>query len=208
MRLPSEYAAELRSTSDPVVRGRLTNELAGSARLLVVRSMRKICARHGAAEDAEDGAQELVPKLVERIVADRVPPRRGEEDSYLQRCARNAARDILEGKGLYKHRRYRALWPGDEGSTEPLTATEREAEHARMLGIVRDALAELHDTYREVIEAHDLRKLPLREIAEQWVEQGRASNLQKALQNVQAAHSRGMRALRERVRQRLEEAEG
>lgn len=171
--------------------------------------MRKICARHGAADDAEDEAQQLVHQLVERMVAGRVPPRRGEEDSYLQRSARNAARDILAGKGLYKHRRYEAgFWRGDAESIEPFATPEREAEHAHMRELVRDALAELHDTYRAVIEAHDLRKIPLRELAEQWVAQGRASNMQKALQNVQAAHSRGIRALRELVRTRLEEAEG
>ena len=205
MRLPSEYAAELRSTSDPARLAKLRNELAGSARTLVVRSMRRICARHGATADAEDKAQELVVELVKRIVQGRVPPRQGDEDRYLQRCARNAALDVLAGKGVYKHRRYRALLPGDEPRADPFLQAEREAEHARLHAVVREAMDELHATYREVIEAHRYRGVPLHAIAEQWVEQGRASTLPKAKQNVHAAHSRGMRVLRELVQRRLEE---
>lgn len=207
MRLPSEYAAELRSTSDPAARERLTNELARSTRTEVVRSIRKVCTRHGAAADAEDGAQELVPKLVERIASGREPPRPGEESGYIERAALNKARDILKGKGIHKHRLYQPFSLDDEPSVEPLATTESEAERAQWLELVRETLPALGERYREVIEAHDFYGVPLNAIAEQWVAKGRAETLQKAKQNVQQAHSRGTKMLRELVRQRLANAE-
>ena len=207
VRLPNEYAAELRSTSDPATRGRLANELARSTRTLVVRSIRVICARHGAEQDAEDGAQELVPKLVDRMVRGEEPPRPGEEVPYIRESAKNKARDILRGKGIHKHRRYEPLTQGDEPRVDPLTTVESETEQAEMIELMRDLLGELNETHREVIEAHRFRRVPLIAIAQQWFSQGRASSLQKAKQNVQATHSRALKVLRELAQKRRAETE-
>lgn len=203
--MPSEIAADLRASPATGKPERLREELAASVHRLVLRVMQKRCAPHGAGADAEDGAQELALKLFERIAEGEVPPRPGEEEPYLQRCARHRAVDILKGKGVYQHRKYGEFAQEDVEATNDVATLEAEAELARHREVVREVVGALHETYREVIEAHDFRGVPLTEIADQWLAQGRATTLAKARQNVQKAHSNAVKRLRALVLARLEE---
>lgn len=205
MLLPSEYAAQLRECDDPAERPAIENALASSARRLLLRVINAICGPSAAAE-AEDGAQSIVLDVVGRIIAGTVPPRYGEEDSYLQRCGRNEGRKILSGSGRrYQHRRFGPPAPNDEATEDPF-GQERPLDDLDLrIAALKEVFPQLHDRYREVIEAHHFRGLQLKTIAEQWHRDGQAETLEKAVYVVQKAHQNAIKRLRVLIQERMRE---
>lgn len=206
MRLPSEIAAELRAQPGLSPPSRLHEELAGAIHRLVERTIHKACSRQGAQSDAEDATQELALRLYERLANAEIPPQPGREDPYLQRAARNKARDILKGKGKkFRHRHVQPLADEPSQALDPFGSADDESRRATLATRLQTALGRLSETHREVIEAYDLRGVPLTEIAEQWYQDGRADSRIKARQNVQKAHSLAIKRLRLLVGQETEE---
>lgn len=205
VRLPSEIAAELRARPNASPPSRLHDELAGAIHALVARTMQKTCTRVGAQAEAEDATQELALKLYQRLAAAEIPPQPGREDPYLQRAARNKAKDILKGKGVFRHRRDRPLEVELFGGHDAFASGEHEALMAKRQAWLHAALGSMSEAHREVIEAYDLRGVPLTEIAEQWYQDGRAETRAKARQNVQKTHSLAIKRLRVLVGHRAPE---
>ena len=198
----SDITAQLRAASDPAERTHLTNELAGAARDRIISIITGRCVGVVSVGDIEDAAQELVIKLVALVADGKV--RSGGEENFVSRSAANRATDLLRRRGVAV-RRSRGFAPDEAPLDDPFATAERKAELAEMTDLLQRALDDLHGTYREVIVAHRFHGVPLKTIAAQWVEDGRAETQAKAEQNVHQAHCRGLNALRRWVERHREE---
>lgn len=203
MKPPSEIAAQLRELPDSEPRKPLEDALARSLRSWLQRELKKRCFRAGVTADLEDEAHELFLKLFENIRTGTPPPQHGREDAYVVRTAHNKANDMLKGKGRFGFRKH--LDPS--GSVPEVTSGrthEDEIESAELASILRETIAELHPTYREVLQAHYFEQTPLVDIARQWHEAGRADTYKKAKQNVDKAASNGRKRLRVLLAEKLD----
>lgn len=192
---PSEIAVQLRELPDTKPRKPLEDELARSLRSWLQRELKKRCSRAGVTADLEDATHELFLKLFENIRTGTEPPRHGREDAYVVRTAHNKANDILKGKGRFGFRKHLDSPDSIPRATSGQTH-EDELESAELAAVLREAIEDLHPTYREVLQAHYFEDTPLVDIARQWHESGRADTYEKAKQNVQKAASNGRKRLR------------
>lgn len=203
MKPPSEIAAQLRELPSSEPREPLEDELARSLRSLLYRVLSTSCTRAGVTADLDDATHELFLKLFDRIRTGEEPPRHGQEDQYVQRTARNKANDILKGKGRFGFRKHLETPDSIPRATSGRTH-EDAVETAEVAAVLREAIEDLHPTYREVLQAHYFDATPLVDIARQWHASGRADTYEKAKQNVQKAASNGRKRLRVLIAEKLE----
>lgn len=208
MSLVSEAAARLRDCRDLAQRERLRNELAVAVAAVVAREVKRATRTRGLTiAEGDEANQELTAKLVAKLEAGGPSPRHGEEDAYVCRAARHGVLDQLAGKGKYKYRTYERPPVGDAsfGSYRSADNPFDALAAADQVALVRECLADLNETRRDVVYATAFEGIPSVELAQRWFEEGRADSLKKAKQNVDAIRSRGLRELRAAIMRRLEE---
>ncbi len=157
--LPSEEAAAYRACTDPAARQRARERIATAVRLQALRGLRQTLRGRGAPipDDLEDRVQPLAVKLTAMIVDGQI--HRGDEDAYVARAARNAAIDVLRGRGDPR----RAEIPHDAAAVatmaevDPFARAMQAAESQGRLDAIDEALAHAPVAYREVIEHLHLR---------------------------------------------------
>lgn len=138
--------------------------------------------RVGDADAAEDLLHDVMLKAMAALRSDAAPPRN--LAAWLHRVAHNAAMD--------HHRASRPLEPLHDDDAETLANPEPDAAHAaaELADCLQPLIAQLPDTYRDVVRAAELEGRTLREIAD-----AQHIGLDAAKQRA----SRGRRQLREQL---------
>jgi RNA polymerase sigma-70 factor (ECF subfamily) len=161
--------------------GRLVERYLRSCRAVALSIVQDVAA-------AEDVAQDALVYAIERINECRHPDRFG---AWLLSIVRNRARNHVRDRKQHRHVELDGL---QELSREP--TPQQTTEQAQLRERLLAALAGISETHREVVLLHDLEGWTHREIAERL-------NLPPGTVRSQLHHAR--KALRERLRDWIEE---
>ena len=167
--LSSEQAAAWRACNDPRAKDRLWDGVARAVRARLIRRMRAYAASRIGSRDVpevEDRAQLVTLVILDKIRTNEIS--HGGEDRYIDRAARNAALDVVSGKGTRRAQEVPTPQESiDAVGSDPFEDAEAAGELLWLQALIRELIPQAPASYREILEQHYLGGVPQSVLADE-----------------------------------------